>query len=265
MNCENSACPFYSPQDVANAPVFEGLDLCCSITNEVKQVRFSKGQLLFAQGQPSTSLYAIEEGLVKITSHTPDGREQIVGLSAPGNLVVGLQSLSCDHYEYSALAATDGVACKVRHRSLLLAAKTRGDVALSLITAFNAQLAHSREMMLVIGQKCAEAKIASFILLVMPHSAHEKKRVALPFSRAEMANLLGLSEETVCRQMAELKRNGVIYAPRGNIEIHDWKMLHEIAGANAHAKTAKVNGVKLGWTMGLEPTTTGITTRGSTN
>ena len=265
MNCENTACPFHCPHDGQRPNPIEGLDLCCSITNEVKQVRFSKGQLLFAQGQPSASLYAIETGLVKITSHTPDGREQIVGLSAPGNLVVGLQSLSSDYYEYSALAATDGVACKVRHRSLMLAAKTRGDVALSLITAFNAQLAHSREMMLVIGQKCAEAKIASFIMLVMPKSARGNKRLTLPFSRAEIANLLGLSEETVCRQMAELKRKGIIYAPRGKIEIHDWKMLRKIAGDNAPAKTPRVNGVKMGWTMGLEPTTTGITTRGSTN
>ncbi len=265
MNCQNTACSFHRPGDSQEPNLADGLDLCCSITNEVKQVRFSKGELLFAQGEPSSSLYAIETGLVKITSHTRDGREQIVGLSAPGNLVVGLQSLNSERYEYSALAATDGVACKVRQRSLMLAAKTRGDVALSVIAAINAQLAYSRELMLVIGQKCAGAKIASFILLVMPQSARNRKRMTLPFSRAEMANLLGLSEETVCRQMAELKRNGVIYAPRGKIEVHDWDRLRDIAGDCTPPKAAKVNGKKMGWTMGLEPTTTGITTRGSTN
>ena len=44
-----------------------------------------------------------------------------------------------------------------------------------------------------------------------------------------MASILGLSEETVCRQMAEMKRKGVIYAPRGRMEIQDWHQLGVIA------------------------------------
>ena len=52
---------------------------------------------------------------------------------------------------------------------------------------------------------------------------------ALPFSRLEIASLLGLSEETVCRLMANMKREGAIHAPRGRIEIRDWDRLHAIA------------------------------------
>jgi CRP/FNR family transcriptional regulator len=51
----------------------------------------------------------------------------------------------------------------------------------------------------------------------------------LPFSRSEIADLLGLSEETVCRQMAKLKRRGVLYAPRGKIEVLDWERLQLVA------------------------------------
>jgi hypothetical protein len=45
----------------------------------------------------------------------------------------------------------------------------------------------------------------------------------------EMASILGLSEETVCRIMANIKRAGAIYAPRGKIEIRDRNQLHAIA------------------------------------
>jgi DNA-binding Lrp family transcriptional regulator len=53
----------------------------------------------------------------------------------------------------------------------------------------------------------------------------------------DIASLLGLSEETVCRLMANMKRTGVIYAPRGNIEIRDWEHLQAIAdgAASEHA------------------------------
>lgn len=83
--------------------------------------------------------------------------------------------------------------------------------------------------MRVMGHHCAAAKIASFIKLIVPETQHNGKRYTLPFSRGEIADLLGLSEETVCRQMAKMKRRDVLYAPRGRIEVHDWQQLHRIA------------------------------------
>ena len=174
-------------------------------------------------------IYSLTSGLVKITNVSADGREQIVGLSTPGKLLVGLQSISADRYEYTAVAETEVYACKIRHRGLLRAVRHEGDIALRLVSALNAQLAHARALMQVMGHKCASAKIASFIRLVVPHGHESNKRYTLPFSRREIANLLGLSEETVCRQMAKMKRRGILYAPRGRIEILDWHGLQAIA------------------------------------
>lgn len=181
------------------------------------------------QGQPSTCLYTITDGMVKICTHSADGREQIVGLSSADCLLVGLQSMEDERYAYSAIAATEVKACKVNHRTLLTEVRDKGNVAMRLIHAVNSQLAQSRALMEVLGQKCAAAKIASFILLMTPKAEHGNCRFSLPFSRMEMASLLGLSEETVCRLMANMKRQGAIYAPRGRVEIRDWDRLHAIA------------------------------------
>ncbi len=227
MTCDNSECPFYVLH--AEDGLFSAADLRCVVTDAVKQVKFDAGDILFAQGQPSTSLFSINSGLVKISCHFSDGREQIVGLSTPGILLVGLQSINEEHYEYTAVAATDVSACKIRHRALLSAVKDRADVAIRLISAVNAQLAHSRSLMAVMGHKNASAKIASFILLMAPKAHNGNGQFKLPFSRNDMAGMLGLREETVCRQMAEMKRRGVIYAPRGKINIKDWNQLRTIA------------------------------------
>ena len=108
-----------------------------------------------------------------------------------------------------------------------------------LIQAMNAQLAHSRALMEVLGHKCAASKIASFILLMTPKPTKTNGGFALSFSRLEIASLLGLSEETVCRLMASMRREGAINAPRGRIEIRDWDKLHAIADgksqSNIHA------------------------------
>jgi CRP/FNR family transcriptional regulator len=227
MRCTNNDCPFFVLHAEDSPLTDEEIDCC--VTRAVQRVTFRKGEILFSQGQSSSSLYSLTEGMVKICSHSADGLEQIVGLSTPGNLLVGLQSINDDRYAYTGVAETAVRACKVNHRALLSCVRQKGEVALRLLNAVNAQLAHSRALMEVMGHKCAAAKIASFILLMTPRSEHGNCRFALPFSRLEMASLLGLSEETVCRLMANMKRTGAIYAPRGKIEIRDWERLHAIS------------------------------------
>ena len=95
MTCGNCDCPFHEIQ--AEHSPFSSGDFQCLVTEAVKQVRFAAGEVVFAEGESSESLYSLTSGLVKITCHTPDGREQIVGLSSPGRLLAGLLSLNDDH------------------------------------------------------------------------------------------------------------------------------------------------------------------------
>jgi CRP/FNR family transcriptional regulator len=199
------------------------------ITDEVKQVGYAKGDALFEEGEKSRCAFALRTGVVKISAFHETGREQIVGIARPGKYIVGVQSLNDERRAYTAIAETDVKACKFRHRTLLNAVANRGEVALRLIDSLTAQLAHSRKLMEVMGHKCASAKIASFINLMIPDSEHGDQPFTLPFSRSEIAGMLGLSEETVCRQMAKMKRRGILYAPRGRITVLDWDKLLAIA------------------------------------
>jgi CRP/FNR family transcriptional regulator len=233
MPCSSCECPFHEIQALSGLDI--PADMRCVLNGSVQGVTFSHGEILFMQGQPSSCLFAISDGTVKICAHNADGREQIVGLSSPQSLLVGLQSMSHDRYAYTAVAASDVRACRINHRTLLEAVRRRGDVAVRLIQAMTAQLAHSRALMEVLGHKCAAAKVASFLLLMTPKSEDSNGHVELPFSRLEIASLLGLSEETVCRLMANMKREGAIHAPRGRLEIRDWGRLHAIAdGASGY-------------------------------
>lgn len=236
MKCSNGQCPFQAFN--TGAGLLSVDDLQCMLGGVIQDVAFSDGEVLFMQGQPSSCLYAVTEGMVKICTHSSDGRERIVGLSSPDSLLVGLQSISDHRYAYTAIAASAVKACKVNHRTLLAQVQDRGDLAMRLVQAMNAQLAHSRALMEVLGQKCAAAKIASFFLLMTPKSDNDNRSFALPFSRLEIASLLGLSEETVCRLMASMKRQGAIHAPRGRVEIRDWNSLQAIADGSLTGQAA---------------------------
>ncbi len=231
MSCGNHNCPFFELQA---GGAFSDAHLHCIVSDALQSVSFGQREILFLQGQPSSSLFSLKQGLVKICSHTPDGREQIIGLSSPGNLLVGLQSINDTRHAYTAIAVTSVQACRINHRTLLerVEGEGEGDIALRLVQAANAQLAHSRALMEVVGHKCAAAKIASFILLMTPKSEHGNCGFAMPFSRMEMADILGLSEETVCRLMANMNRSGVVHAPHGKVEIRDWNQLQAMSEGN---------------------------------
>lgn len=227
MTCTNCPCPFN--ECLGEAARSAKTEIRCLLADAVRHVSFDRGEVLFQQGQESSNLFTLSSGIVKISCYGTDGREQIVGLSAPGNLLIGLQSLHATRYAYSATAATDVRACAINHRVVLERVRSHGELALRLVDAVNTKLAQSRALIRVLGHKYAAAKIASFILLMTPEHGYDHKQYRLPFSRLELASLLGLSQETVCRQMANLKRLGVIRAPRGSIEITDRHRLRALA------------------------------------
>lgn len=229
MPCENCLCLFRSLKDATDGRN----DLPCVVSGLIQCANYEKGEMLFLQGEPGGYLYSISHGVVKICHHSHDGREQIVGIGRRGNLVVGLQTLQQERYAYSATAATPVQACRISHKALLSRVADQPDIAMRLIDALNAQLVQSRALIQAMGQKCANSKLAAFILMMAPEPWPRDGRFRLPITRLEIANLLGLSEETVCRLMADMKRRGILLAPRGRIEVLNLDALRNIVDGDS--------------------------------
>ena len=227
MTCVNKECPFDASKSAECKPTCP--NECCLVFDSVKQVRFTKGATLFSQGDASCCVYALSKGVVKLCDVSKSGHEQIVGFASPHRLMVGLRSLSRTVYSVTAIAETDVEACKIRKRSLLAAMSQDPEVGIRLIDVINSQLDMSRELMRVTEHHGAKAKIAAFLCLLVPQLNGGGHNVEFPFSRSEMAGLLGLTEETVCRQMAAFRRDEILYAPRGRIEIRNWDRLQAMA------------------------------------
>ena len=231
MACVNNECPF----DVSKTAKCgtSGPQNCCLVFDSVKQVRFSKGDTLFSRGEPSCCVYALNKGVVKLCDVSHSGREQIVGFATPHRSMVGIRSLSRPTYSVTAIAETDIEACKIRKRSLLAAISQDPEVGIRLIDAINNQLDMSRALMRVVEHHGARAKIAAFLCLLVPQLNGGSHSVEFPFSRSEMAEILSLSEETVCRHMAALRREGILLAPRGRVEVKAWDRLQAVADDTA--------------------------------
>ncbi|ARM91367.1 transcriptional activator FnrN 2 (plasmid) [Rhizobium sp. CIAT894] len=163
---------------------------------------------IIAQGSENSFYSNITRGVVKLCKVMSDGRQQIVGLQfAPdfvGRPFVRESTLSAE-------AATDAEIC-VFPRNLLerMILETR-ELQLSLHAQALNELDAAREWMLTLGRRTAEEKVASLLHLIAAHAETATSTAFdLPLSRAEIADFLGLTIETVSRQLTRLRKEGVI-------------------------------------------------------
>ncbi|AJC82413.1 transcriptional activator FnrN (plasmid) [Rhizobium etli bv. phaseoli str. IE4803] len=163
---------------------------------------------IIAQGSENSFYSNIMRGVVKLCRVMSDGRQQIVGLQfAPdfvGRPFVRESTLSAE-------AATDAEIC-VFPRNLLerMILETR-ELQRSLHAQALNELDAAREWMLTLGRRTAEEKVASLLHLIAAHAETATSTAFdLPLSRAEIADFLGLTIETVSRQLTRLRKEGVI-------------------------------------------------------
>ncbi len=177
----------------------------------------------------------ILSGAVKLTKLMPDGRQQIVGLQfAPDFL--GRPFL--DESNVGAEVAVDVRLCSFPKDVIESMLKVNPGLENRLLRQVLRELDEARQWMLVLGRMTAKEKVASFLSLIADHidPEHEGASVAfeLPLARAEIADYLGLTIETVSRQFTALRKDGVIRIEgTRHIVVPDLDALRDATGSTA--------------------------------
>lgn len=176
------------------------------------------------------------EGVLRLWSGTADGRQQIVGLVYASDFVGSPFGATTP---YGAEALTDAHVCVFAQGFRQFRARASPARAQAARTDL-AELDRTRKWMLLLGRKNAEEKLATFLIEMSERLAETGEtaqgeqpltRFELPLSRQQIANGLGLTIETVSRQFARLRREGVIDLPsRREVEIRDRAELKDRAG-----------------------------------
>jgi len=190
------------------------------------------GQVLSWAGDANLACANLVSGILKVTSATADGREQIVGLLFGGDFV---GQLFAQEATLTVTALTECDLClypRERFEDVL-----RGSHALehALLRRTMTSLNDARERMLTLGKRGAAERIAGFLLDLARRSEDEGdgRRVAIqiPISRGDMADYLGLTIETVSRQLTRFRGLGAITLAKGGrrIDLTDMAALRALA------------------------------------
>ena len=157
---------------------------------------------------------SVVSGIATLTQTMEDGRTQMVGLLLPSDFV-GRPGRGAAAYDV--VATTDLVMCCFRKKPFEGLMRTTPHIAERLLEMTLDELDAAREWMLVLGRKTAREKIASLLSIIARRDASLNLRGTqnemvfdLPLTREAMADYLGLTLETVSRQISALKRDDVI-------------------------------------------------------
>ena len=204
--------------------------------NEIKQYRsYEAGQPIAMQGEKNDFVASLVSGVATLTSSMEDGRTQVVGLLLPSDFLgrPGRETVAHD-----VTASTDVTLCCFQKKPFEDLLNEVPHLRERLLDISLDELDAAREWMLLLGRKTAREKVASFLSLVVRRTEHPEAKalgtstkIELPLSREAMANYLGLTIETVSRQVTALRKDGVIGLEGARtILIHDANALAEVAG-----------------------------------
>lgn len=185
------------------------------LLEDIKYYRsFTAGQTVMWAGDHMDFVASVVSGVATLTQTMEDGRTQMVGLLLPSDFV-GRPGRS--EAAYTVTATTDLVMCCFRRKPFEQMIDTTPHVAHRLLEMTLDELDAAREWMLVLGRKTAREKIASLLSIIARRDAllgvaapGTELMFELPLTREAMADYLGLTLETVSRQMSALKRDGAI-------------------------------------------------------
>ena len=172
--------------------------------------KFTDKENIFLQNDPSTHLYNITEGNVKIYQLLDDGRIQIIGFLYPGDFFGTYKN---NKYNYSAEAIGNLRVCVFDQRVLDKYMDQNPILAKELLNQTSYELTLAQDRMTVMGRLNAIEKIAIFFINI----SNQRKRIgwqsnpiSLSMTRQDIADYLGLTIETVSREISKLKTSNII-------------------------------------------------------
>jgi CRP/FNR family nitrogen fixation transcriptional regulator len=191
----------------ANRPRFLGELGSLSRTEIIlSEFKYSRGAEIFGEDEPAEYVYQVIDGAVRSYKLLSDGRRQIGAFHLVDD-IFGLETGGA--HRFTAEAIVDTTVRLAKRVSLAHVAASDATVAGDLLNMTATNLKHAEDHMLLLGRKTSLERVAAF-LLEMDLRLTAAGVMALPMSRRDIADYLGLTLETVSRALSALQDKGIL-------------------------------------------------------
>lgn len=209
------------------------------ILEQIKIYRtFRPGEPILWRGDALEYVASLVSGVATLSKTLEDGRTQMVGLLLPSDFM-GRPGRT--EIEFDVTAVTDVTLCCFERKPFEQLIANHPHISQRLMEIALDELDAARDWMLLLGRKTAREKLATFIEMIVARQSVEEltgptPELALPLTREEIANYLGLTLETVSRQLSNLKSEGILkFADRRRFAVADPDALRAASGDDAES------------------------------
>jgi CRP/FNR family nitrogen fixation transcriptional regulator len=170
------------------------------------ETSYVKDQEIHGQGESADHIFEVVRGSVRSYKVLSDGRRQICAFHLP-NEIFGWETGPT--YRFTAEAIVDTTLRVVRRQALEYVAATDVQVTRNLLHMTTKTLEHAESQLMLLGRKNSREKVAAF-LLEMDRRLSGTDVLALPMTRRDIADYLGLAIETVSRELSQFRASGIL-------------------------------------------------------
>jgi CRP/FNR family transcriptional regulator len=213
-----------------------GNDVADRLARISRFVEFPADGTIIFEGDVAADIFVVSSGIARIFKLLPDGRRQIIGFFYAGDFL----GANChDHYGFGAEAATAISLLAFRRRDLEQLIEKFPEIRHLFLSDASSELAAAQDHMLLLGQKLARERVASFLLMLArrrgARAVGSANNLRIPLSGVDVADYLGLTQETVSRCLCAFRREGIIRTrdSRHEIEIVSREKVENLSGGSS--------------------------------
>lgn len=193
-------------------------------------------QLVFGEGNTAGGLYLVCQGRVKIYQSDRFGRERVLQIAGPGSIVGELGLGGEGGFSASAEAIEESQICFIAHADLEPLLAEHPDVGLRLIESLSQELGAARRRVRDVLFKDAGTRLAGLVVDLVEEEEDRaeqgEQRARFPYSRAELAQRVGVSTETAIRLLRKLSNKGLVEVDGRTVVVPDLDRLRRVARAD---------------------------------
>lgn len=190
--------------------------------------RYRKGQTLFHEGTRPMGVFCINRGTIKVFRVGLDGKEQIIKVSARGDLLGYKALISEHHYRHSAEALEDCIVCFVPKDDFLSLLDGDSIFYMDLLRAVCEEHSEISERITQMAQRSVRQRLALTLLMLKDTYGIEhdlKGEIEINLSREDLSNIVGTATESLIRLLNEFKKENLIETKGRKIKVLDAQSL----------------------------------------
>ncbi|WP_374548512.1 Crp/Fnr family transcriptional regulator [Flavobacterium sp.] len=189
-----------------------------------------KGEPIFEEGESTNGVYCIKDGVCKMTKLSANGKDQIVKLVKPGELLGQRSMISEEPANLSAIALEDMEVCFVPKSEIMQFFNQNNQFSMYLMKTICGDLKEADDHMVSMAQKSVKERLAETLIYLEDNfGKNDDGSLRIQLSREELAGMIGTATESCIRLLSELNKSGHISLEGKKISILDKNKLKRLA------------------------------------